>query len=122
MFGEFAGRAKRAINFISRDLDETLDTVPSCAIEQHARADDICVNEIERIVDAAVHVRFSREIDDSIELMLGHERVHLIGVRDIGFEKLVAFAMFFDHAIQIGEVARVSEDVDVSHVRGLVML
>jgi hypothetical protein len=55
-------------------------------------------------------------------LMLGHERVHLIGVRDIGFEKLVAFAMFFDHAIQIGEVARVSEDVDVGHVRGLVML
>jgi hypothetical protein len=54
--------------------------------------------------------------------MLGHESVHLIGVRDIGFEKLVAFAMFFDHAIQIGEVARVSEDIDVSHVRGLVML
>jgi len=80
------------------------------------------VNEIERIVDAAVHVRFSREIDDRIELMLGHEHVHLIGVRDIGFEKLVAFAMFFDHAIQIGEVARVSEDIDVGHVRGLVML
>jgi len=67
-------------------------------------------------------VRFSREIDDRIELMLGHERVHLIGVRDISFEKLVAFAMFFDHAIQIGEVARVSEDIDVGHVRGLVML
>jgi hypothetical protein len=30
--------------------------------------------------------------------------------------------MFFDHAIQIGEVARVSEDIDVGHVRGLVML
>ena len=96
--------------------------MPAGAIQEHAGANDICMNEIQRIVDAAVHVRFSREIDDPIELMLGHQRVHLIGVRDIGFEKLVAFAMFFDHAIQIGEVARVSEDIHVGHVRGLVML
>ncbi len=122
MFGEFAGRAKRAIDFICRDLDEALDAVPACAIEQHTRADNICVNEVERIVDAAVHMRFSCEIDNRIELMLRHERIHLIGICDIGFEKLVAFAMFFDHAIQIGEVARVSEDIDVGHVRGLVML
>jgi hypothetical protein len=80
------------------------------------------VNEIERIVDAAVHMRFSCEIDNRIELMLRHERIHLIGICDIGFEKFVVFAMFFDHAIQIGEVARVSEHIDVGHVRGLVML
>jgi hypothetical protein len=80
------------------------------------------VNEIEWIVDAAIHVRFSREIDDRIELMFGHERVHLIGIRDISFEKLVAFAMFFDHAIEIGEIARVSEHIHVAHIRGLVML
>jgi hypothetical protein len=30
--------------------------------------------------------------------------------------------MFFDHAIQIGEIARVSEHVHVGYVRGLVML
>jgi len=30
--------------------------------------------------------------------------------------------MFFDHAIQIGEIARVSEHIDVGHERGLVML
>src|SRR5262249_943690 len=80
------------------------------------------MNKIQRIVDTAVHGRVSGEIDGRIELMLGHKRVHLIGVRDIGFEKLVAFAMFFDHAIEIGEVARVSEHIDVGHVRGLVML
>ena len=96
--------------------------MPAGAIEQHARADDIGVNEIERIVDAAVDMRFGREIDDRIKLMLGHERIHLIGICDIGFEKLVAFAMFFDHAVQIGEVARVSEHIDVGHVRRLVML
>jgi hypothetical protein len=25
--------------------------------------------------------------------VLGHERIHLVGIRDIGFEKLVALAM-----------------------------
>jgi hypothetical protein len=80
------------------------------------------VNEIQRIVDAAVHMRFGCKIYDRVELMFCHERVHLVGVGDIGFEKLVAFAMFFDHAVEIGEVARVSEHIDVGHVRGLVML
>ena len=54
--------------------------------------------------------------------MLSHKRVHLVGVGDIGFEKLVAFAMFFDHAGEIGEIARVSKHIDIGHVRGLVML
>ena len=67
-------------------------------------------------------MRLSGEINHSVKLMLSHERVHLIGVRDVGFEKLVALAMFFDHAVEIGEIARVSEHVNVGHVRRLVML
>jgi hypothetical protein len=54
--------------------------------------------------------------------MLGHQSVHLVGVCDIGFEKFVAFAMFLDHAIEIGEIARVSEHIHIGHVRRLVML
>jgi hypothetical protein len=30
--------------------------------------------------------------------------------------------MFSDYAVEIGEITRVSEHVDVGHVRGLVML
>lgn len=96
--------------------------MPPGTIKQDAGPNDIGVNEIERIVDAPIHMRFSRKIDHSIKLMLRHQGIHLIGVRDIGFEKLVAFAMFLDHAIQIGEIARVSEHIDVGQVRGLVML
>ncbi len=67
-------------------------------------------------------MRFGSEIDDRVKLVLGHECVHFIGVGDIGFEKLVALAMFLDHAIEIGEIARISEHIDVGHVRRLVML
>src|SRR6266513_3092199 len=80
------------------------------------------MNEIERVVDAAVDVRFRSKIHDRVKPMLGHQRVHLVRVRDIGFEKFVTFAMFLDHAIEIGEIARVSEHIDISHERWLVML
>jgi hypothetical protein len=80
------------------------------------------VDEIQRRINATIDVRFGGEIDDRVKLVLRHERVHLIGVGDIGFEKLVTLAMFFDYAVKIGEITRVSEHVDVGHVRGLVML
>ena len=103
-------------------MDEALNPVPTCRIEQHAGADNIGVDEIQRRINAAIDVRFGGEIDDRVKLMLGHERVHLISVGDIGFEKLVTLAMFFDYAVKIGEITRVSEHVDVGHGRGLVML
>ena len=92
------------------------------AIEQHAGADDIGVNEIERRIDAAIDMRFSREVDYGIELMLGHQRVHLVGISDVGFEKFVALAMFLDHAVEVGQIAGVREHINVAHVRRLVML
>jgi hypothetical protein len=80
------------------------------------------VNEVQRIVDAPVHMRFCREIEHCVKPVLGHQSVHLIGVSDIGFEKFVTLAMFFDHAIEIGEIARVSEHVHIGHECRLVML
>ena len=80
------------------------------------------MNEIKGIVDAAVHVRFRGKIDNRIEPMLGHQRVHRVGIRDIGFEKFVTLAMFFDHALKIGDVTGISEYIDIGDVCRLVML
>src|SRR5215469_5995248 len=80
------------------------------------------MNEIEGIVNAPVHMGFCGEIDHRVEPVLGHQGIHLIGISYIGFEKFVTLAMFFDHAIEIGEIARVSEDIHIGHVRRLVML
>jgi hypothetical protein len=54
--------------------------------------------------------------------MLGHKRVHLVGIGDVGFEKFVMLAMFLDHAIEIGGIAGISEHVNVAQVGRLVML
>ncbi len=96
--------------------------MPARAIEQHARADDVGVNKVERGIDAAIDMRFRREVDHSVKLVLGHERVHLVGIGNVGFEKFVALAMFLDHAIEIGGIAGISEHVNVAHVGRLVML
>ena len=96
--------------------------MPPRAIEQYARADDVGVNEVEGIVDAAVDMGFGGEVEHREKLMIGHERIHGIGIGNVGFEKLVALAMFLDHAREIGGITGVSEHVDVGHVGGLVML
>lgn len=80
------------------------------------------MNEIERIVDAAIHVRFCSKINHCIKPMLGHQCVHRVSIRDIGFEKFVTLAMFFDHALEVGDVTGISEHIDISDVCGLVML
>ena len=80
------------------------------------------MNKVERVVDASIDVRFCREIDDRIEPMVGHQCVHQVNVCNIGFEKFVTLAMFFDHAIKVGDITGISEHIDISDVCGLVML
>ena len=46
------------------------------------------------------------EVDHRIKGVLGHERIHLVGIGNIGLEKLVAFAVLLRDAVEIGEVAR----------------
>ena len=67
-------------------------------------------------------MRFGREIHDREELVLEHERVHCIGVGDVGFEKFIALAMVFDQALETGEVAGISERVHICDRGRLVML
>jgi len=95
--------------------------MPSRCIEQHARADDIGVDEILRGIDAAIDVRFGGEINDGIELMFGHQGIHLIGIRDIRFEEFVTIAMLLRYTCEIRQIAGIGEYIDVGYVSRLVM-
>lgn len=95
--------------------------MPARAIKENTRPDYIGVNEIRRIIDAAIDMRFGREIYDGIERMFRHELVHLIGIGDISLEKLVAVAMLRRHTLKIGEIAGVGQNVDITDVGRLVM-
>ena len=82
----------------------------------------LSMNEIARIVNAAIDMRFRGEVNDRIKLVLGHQRIHLVGIGNIGFEKFIAIAVFLDHAVEIGEVAGIREHVDVTDQRRFVVL
>jgi hypothetical protein len=91
------------------------------AIEQHTGADHVSMNEVQRRINAAIDMGFSREINHSVKLVFRHERVHLVGIGNVGLEEFVAIAMCLGHAIEIGEVAGVSQDIDIRDVGRLVM-
>src|SRR5438128_11461623 len=91
-------------------------------IQKHARTNDVGVNEILWRIDAAIDVRLGREIHDREKLMLEHERVYRVGIGNVSFEKFVTFAMFLNHAIEIGKVAGVSQRVHICDRGRLVML
>ena len=61
---------ERAVNFVRRDLDESLHTVFAGRFREHFRADDIRVNEVPWIRDAAIDMRLGGKIHDRVELVL----------------------------------------------------
>jgi hypothetical protein len=64
---------------------------------------------------------FGGEIDDGVKLVLGHELIHLIGIGDVGLEEFVAIAVLLGHAVEVGKVAGVGQDIDIREVSRLVM-
>ncbi len=91
------------------------------AIEQHTGADHIGMNEVQRRINAAIDMRFGREINNGVKLMLGHELIHLIGIGNVGLEEFVPIAVLLGYALEVGEVAGVGQDIDISDVGRLVM-
>ena len=95
--------------------------MPAGAIEHHTGTNHVGVNEILRGINAAIDVGFGSEINDGVELVLGHELIHLIGIGDIGLKKLVAVAVLSRHTLEIGQIAGVGQNVDITDVGRLVM-
>jgi len=62
-----------------------------------------------------------REIDNGVKLMLGHELIHLVGIRNVSLEKFVAIAVRLGQTVEIGKVASVGQDINIRDVSWLVM-
>ena len=95
--------------------------MPPRRIQQDARAEYVGVNEVLWRIDAAIDMRFSSEVDDRVKLVLGQQRIHLVGIGNVGLEEFVAIATFFGHAGKVVQVAGVGERINIRHVRRLVM-
>lgn len=102
-----------AINLIGRNLMIAVDAVLAAGIEQHARADDIRLQENLRILNRAVDMRLRREIDDDIRLLLLKNAVNRLAVRDIRTDELEV--LLLHRALKRLEIARIRQLVDADN-------
>ena len=99
-----------AVDFIRRDLMVAVDAVLAAGVEQHARADDIRLQEDLRILDGAVDMRLCREVDDDVRLPLLEYAVDGLAVRDVRADELEV--LLPHRRLERLEVARIRQFVD----------
>ena len=76
-----------AINLVGRDLVIARNTILAASIHQHARADDICLQENRRILNAAIHMALRCEVHHDIWVFLLEELIHCFPIADVYLAK-----------------------------------
>ena len=99
-----------AIDLVRRDLMIAVDAVLAAGVEQHARADDVRLQEDLRILDGAVDMRLRRKVDDDIRLLLLEDAVDRLAVCDVRANKLESILLH--RPFKRLEVARIRQLVD----------
>ena len=99
-----------AVDLVRRDLMVAVDAVLAAGVEQHARADDIRLQENLRILDGAVDMRLRREVDDDVRLLLLEDAVDRPTVCDVRADELEV--LLLHRALERLEVARIRQLVD----------
>ncbi len=115
-----AGRADRiglpegpgrdgAVDLVGRHLHEAAHLRAAGGLQQHRRADDVGVDEVGRLQDAAVHVALGGEVDHRVD---PRDRArHRLGVGDVGVDEAVGLVV--GDVGDVGRVAGVGELVEV---------
>ena len=99
-----------AIDLVRRDLMVAVDAVLAAGVEQHARADDVRLQEDLRILNGAVDMRLRREVDDDVRLLLLEDAVDRPTVCDVRADELEV--LLLHRALERLEVARIRQLVD----------
>lgn len=99
-----------AVDLIRRDLMVAVDAVLAAGVEQHARADDIRLQEDLRILDGAVDMRLCREVDDDVRLLLLKDAVDSLTVRDVRADELEV--LLLHRRLERLKIARIRQLVD----------
>ena len=96
--------------FFKRD-DLINDPGAAGSFEQDVGADNVGFNEDSRIQDRAVHMRFSRKVDDRVDLMLTKKLIQQVAIGDVSVHKQVALRM--GEIFEVLQAAGVGKRVEV---------
>ena len=82
-----------------------------CSVQHVQCSENICLNKNIRILDAAVHMALSCEMNNAVYIVLLEDLDHLLSVTDISFDK--GIILFIFDILQILQIARVGQAVHV---------
>ena len=99
-----------AVDLVRRDLMIAVDAVLAAGVEQHARADDVRLQEDLRILDGAIDMRLRREVDDDVRLLLLEDAVDRPTVCDVHADELEV--LLLHRPFKRLEIARIRQLVD----------
>ena len=99
-----------AVDLVRRDLMVAVNAVLAAGVEQHARADDVRLQEDLRILDGAVDMRLRRKVDDDVRLLLLEDAVDRTAVCDVRTDELEV--LLLHRRLERLEVARIRQLVD----------
>lgn len=76
-------------HLVRADVDEALDAGQFRGLEQHVRAEDVVLRELERVTEGVVDVGLGREVHDRVDLLRLQHEVHQVGAADVALHELV---------------------------------
>lgn len=98
------------VDLVRRDLMVAVDAVLAAGVEQHARADDVRLQEDLRILNGAVDMRLRCKVNDDVRLLLLEDAVDRPAVCDVRADELEV--LLLHRALERLEVARIRQLVD----------
>ena len=116
------GQFECAIYLISRDMIESLALVlfrqalpiELCSLKQAQRTHHIGLGKGEGILDRAIHMTLSGEMDNAIHLLVLHQLVESIEITDIHLHKLIV-GLVLD-VLQVCQITCIGKFVEVDDV------
>ena len=113
---------QRTIHLISRDVVETLAfillwqrfPVQFCSLQQRQCTHHVSLSKGKRILDAAVHMAFSSQVNDAIHLFILHQLVECFEITNIHLHELIVRLVL--NILQVRQVTRISQLIQANDV------
>mmetsp|Transcript_13701 Transcript_13701/g.51083 ORF Transcript_13701/g.51083 Transcript_13701/m.51083 type:complete len:389 (+) Transcript_13701:155-1321(+) len=106
-----------AVHLIGGHVDEAPDLSKVLrAFQQHVRAHDVVVRELEGVAEAVVHVRLRGEVHDRVDVVLRKDVHHKVAAEDVALHELVVGAL-----LDLFQILRAAAVVDLVHVDDVVV-
>ena len=110
-------QGERAVDFVSGHVHEAALPVavpgPAGRFQESVGAQHVGAHKSGRVLDAAVHVAFGREVHHRVSLL--HEGQHRLGIADVAAHDAQPIGVLCLQIGQVQGVARIGQQVQVDH-------